>query len=220
DRRGSRPHRGRARWRESDRSGHGHARCRATRPEPRRARRRRAPGACLFQLRHVQGLRRARGRVPSPGARGGGMTAASATVQRDPGWGGAPPNHEPDRVLAACVVALVGFGIMMVYSASAVFAAKEFGSSTYFLTRQAAFAVGGIVAMFVGSQIDYHFYRKLTYPMLAAAAAGLLLCATGLGTTVGGASRWLRLGPVGIQPSEIAKVAIIMYLSYSLAKKA
>lgn len=127
---------------------------------------------------------------------------------------------EPDRLLAACVVALVGFGIVMVYSASAVFAAKEFGSSTYFLARQAAFAVLGILAMAAASRIDYHFYLKLTYPMLIVAAAGLILCATGLGTRVGGASRWLRLGPIGIQPSEIAKLAVIMYLSYSLAKKA
>lgn len=127
---------------------------------------------------------------------------------------------EPDRLLAACVVALVGFGIVMVYSASAVFAAKEFGSSTYFLARQASFSVLGIVAMAAASRIDYHFYLKLTYPMLIVAAVGLILCATGLGTRVGGASRWLRLGPIGIQPSEIAKLAVIMYLSYSLAKKA
>ncbi|MBI2893037.1 MAG: putative lipid II flippase FtsW [Deltaproteobacteria bacterium] len=123
-------------------------------------------------------------------------------------------------MLAACVVALVGFGIVMVYSASAVFAAKEFGASTYFLARQSAFAVFGIVAMAAASRIDYHLYLKLTYPMLFVAAGGLVLCATGLGTRVGGASRWLRLGPIGIQPSEIAKLAVIMYLSYSLAKKA
>lgn len=127
---------------------------------------------------------------------------------------------EPDRVLAAAVVALAGFGIVMVYSASAVFASKEFGSSTYFLARQAAFAVLGIVAMAVSSNIDYRFYRRLTYPILIVAALGLLACATSLGTKVGGASRWIRIGPVGIQPSEIAKLGVILYLSYSLSKKA
>lgn len=127
---------------------------------------------------------------------------------------------EPDRVLAASVVALVGFGVVMVYSASAVFAAKEFGSSTYFLSRQAAFAVLGIAAMAVSSQIDYRFYKRLTYPLLLLAALGLLVCATSLGTKVGGASRWIRVGPIGIQPSEISKLAVILYLSYSLSKKA
>ena len=127
---------------------------------------------------------------------------------------------EPDRVLAASVVALVGFGVVMVYSASAVFAAKEFGSSTYFLARQAAFAVLGIAAMAVSSQIDYRIYKRLTYPLLILAALGLLVCATSLGTKVGGASRWIRVGPVGIQPSEISKLAVILYLSYSLSKKA
>ena len=127
---------------------------------------------------------------------------------------------EPDRLLAACVVALVGFGIVMVYSASAVFASKEFGSSTYFLARQAAFATLGLAAMAVSSNLDYRIYKKLTYPILLVAAAGLLACATSLGTKVGGASRWIRVGPIGIQPSEVAKLAIILYLSYSLAKKA
>jgi cell division protein FtsW len=127
---------------------------------------------------------------------------------------------EPDRVLAASVVALVGFGIVMVYSASAVFASKEFGTSTYFLSRQAAFAVLGIAAMAVSSQIDYRLYKKVTYPILFLAAMGLLICATSLGTKVGGASRWIRIGPIGIQPSEISKLAVILYLSYSLAKKA
>jgi len=131
-----------------------------------------------------------------------------------------PVFGEPDRVLAAGVVALVGFGIVMVYSASAVFASKEFGTSTYFLARQAAFATLGIVAMAISSQIDYRVYKKLTYPILVVAALGLLACATSLGTKVGGASRWIRIGPIGIQPSEIAKLAVILYLSYSLAKKA
>lgn len=128
--------------------------------------------------------------------------------------------REPDRVLAACVVALVGFGVVMVYSASAVFASKEFGTSTYFLARQAAFATLGLIAMTVSSSIDYRIYKKLTYPILLVAAVGLLACATSLGTKVGGASRWIRLGPVGIQPSEVAKLAVILYLSYSLSKKA
>src|SRR5260370_23894943 len=66
----------------------------------------------------------------------------------------------------------------------------------------------------------YHKYRRLTYPILAVVTALLLMCVLGFGHVGGGARRWLALGPIHVQPAEIAKLALVLWLSYSLSKKA
>ncbi|MFO0692630.1 MAG: putative lipid II flippase FtsW [Polyangiales bacterium] len=124
-----------------------------------------------------------------------------------------------DPVLTAVVVALVGFGVVMVYSASAVFADRQFHDGHYFLIRQSIYAVLGIATMFAAAGIDYHRYRPLTYPILGITVLLLFLVGFGMGRTAGGATRWLQIGPVNIQPAEVAKVAIIFWLAYSLSKK-
>jgi cell division protein FtsW len=124
-----------------------------------------------------------------------------------------------DAVLAGAIVALVAFGVVMVYSASAVWASQRYEDGQYFLVRQGIFALLGLFIVFVGARIDYHFYRKLTYPMLAGAVALLFVTALGLGRSAGGAARWIQLGPINIQPAEVAKVALIFWLAYSLSKK-
>jgi cell division protein FtsW len=125
-----------------------------------------------------------------------------------------------DSVLAAVVVALVGFGVIMVYSASAVQATVQYHDPQFFLKRQVAYAVAGLLAMWATSRIDYHRLYKLTYPVLAIVGALLLLCVVGFGHSGGGAARWLSIGPVHVQPAEMAKVALVIWLAYSLAKKA
>jgi cell division protein FtsW len=125
-----------------------------------------------------------------------------------------------DPVLAAVVIALVGFGVVMVYSASAVQATVQHHDPQFFLKRQAAYAVSALVAMWAASRVDYHRLYKLTYPVLAAVGVLLLLCVIGFGHSGGGAARWLSIGPVHIQPAEMAKVALVIWLAYSLAKKA
>jgi len=125
-----------------------------------------------------------------------------------------------DPVLAAVVVALVGFGVVMVYSASAVQATVQYHDPQFFLKRQVAYAVAGLLAMWVASRIDYHRLYKLTYPVLVGVGTLLLLCVIGFGHSGGGAARWLSVGPVHIQPAEMAKVALVIWLAYSLAKKA
>jgi cell division protein FtsW len=119
------------------------------------------------------------------------------------------------------VLFLVGIGIVMVYSASSTLAMKKFGSDYYFLKKQAVFALVGICALVLGRHVPYRAYRRLAYPLLAIALvllAAVLL--SPLGVTAGGASRWLRLGPLRFQPSEFARFALIVYLAYSLEKKA
>jgi cell division protein FtsW len=125
-----------------------------------------------------------------------------------------------DPVLAAVVVALVGFGVVMVYSASAVQATVQYHDPQFFLKRQSAYAVSALVLTWIASRFDYHRLYKLTYPVLAAVGVLLLLCVIGFGHSGGGAARWLAIGPIHVQPAEMAKVALVIWLAYSLAKKA
>lgn len=124
-----------------------------------------------------------------------------------------------DVVLAAVIVALIGFGVVMVYSASVIEATVVFRDPQYFLKRQAVYAGLAIATMFLVSRIDYHRLRPLTYPILGAVTVLLVLSVIGFGHTGGGAARWLRLGPVHVQPSEAAKLALVLWLGYSLEKK-
>ncbi|WP_394832532.1 putative lipid II flippase FtsW [Pendulispora rubella] len=125
-----------------------------------------------------------------------------------------------DAVLAAVVVALIGFGVIMVYSASAVDATLHYKNPHFYLTRQSLYAIAALTVLFLSSRIDYHRLYKLTYPVLAGVGILLTMCVIGLGHRGGGAARWLAIGPVHVQPAEMAKLAIVTWLAYSLAKKA
>ena len=125
-----------------------------------------------------------------------------------------------DHVLAAALIALVGFGVVMVYSASAVQATVQNHDPQYYLKRQAAYAALSLAVMLGLSRIDYHRLYKLTYPVLATVGGLLIACVVGFGHSGGGATRWIALGPVHIQPAEMAKLALVVWLAYSLAKKA
>jgi cell division protein FtsW len=125
-----------------------------------------------------------------------------------------------DPVLAALVIALIGFGVVMVYSASAIEATIQLKDPQFYLKRQVAYAVVALFLMWVTSHVDYHKYRRHTYPILAVVTALLLMCVLGFGHVGGGARRWLALGPVHVQPAEMAKLGLVLWLSYSLSKKA
>jgi len=124
-----------------------------------------------------------------------------------------------DVVLAAAAILLLGFGVVMVYSASAVEATTTFRNPQHFVARQAIYAVGGLLVMLAVSRIDYHRLRPFTYPILGVVTGLMILSVTGFGHTGGGAARWLAIGPVHVQPSEAAKLALILWLAYSLEKK-
>jgi cell division protein FtsW len=124
-----------------------------------------------------------------------------------------------DPVLAAIVVGLLGFGVVMVYSASVIEATVVFRDSQYFLKRQAIYAGVSLVMIFALSRIDYHRFKSLTYPILGGTTVLLILSVIGFGHSGGGATRWLSVGPVHIQPSEAAKLALVLWLAYSLEKK-
>lgn len=129
--------------------------------------------------------------------------------------------NRTDWFMFVIAAMLALFGAMMVYSASAMFALKETESNsqfTYFY-KQIGFTVLGLVAMFVVSRIDYHFYQKtwVVYGILAATAI-LLLAVFGF-PEINGARRWIRFSGFSFQPSELAKVALPIFLAYYLTKK-
>ncbi len=127
-----------------------------------------------------------------------------------------------DALMIAVVCALVAIGLLCVYSGSALksYFLSSNADDTIYLMRQASGAVAGLVAMVVASRIDYSVYQKLAYPLLI--AAWVLLLGTlvpGVGVEVNGASRWVALGPIRFQPGELAKIAAVIYLAYSISKK-
>lgn len=123
-----------------------------------------------------------------------------------------------DLLLAFAIFALLGLGVVLVYSSSAVYADEKYGSSAYFLMRNLAYLSLGLIAMFVGWRIDYRFYRRLVYPLLIGTIL-MLAAVLLLGTRVEGATRWFRLGGLSFQPSEPAKFALVVYLAHSLTNK-
>lgn len=130
--------------------------------------------------------------------------------------------REYDWFILVLAVFLTAVGVIMVYSSSAEMAdtLKRYGGDDlYFLKRQAAYAAIGFLAMYVTMRIDYKKLRRFAVP-------GLLICMVlliavfipGLGGKAGGAARWLRLG-FNLQPVELAKIALILYMAHSLTKK-
>lgn len=123
-----------------------------------------------------------------------------------------------DRGLLLVILMLVVFGLIMVFSASAPAASAYQNNPYYYIIRQAIFAVMGVAAMMVLSYFDYHNYSKFAFLILA--GSFLLLFAVyipGLGVVRNNARRWINIGISTLQPSEVVKVAIIIYFSYSLS---
>lgn len=125
----------------------------------------------------------------------------------------------PDFIIFFAVVALLGIGVVMVYSSSAVSAYVNFDDSYYFLKRQIIWASLGLLAMVLTMNVDYHVWRKLAKPvMLVTLILLVLVLVPGLGKVVNGARRWLGFGSLYLQPSEIAKLSMVLFTSTSLAK--
>ncbi len=125
-----------------------------------------------------------------------------------------------DPVLLASILLLMGFGLVMVYSTSSIYSLKKFNDAFYFLKRQALFMVIGLSIFYIVARININIWKSLAYPLLLVSFVILLLLFTGFGKSVGGARRWLNFGGINIQPVELAKFALIVYLGYSIEKKA
>ncbi|HMC34188.1 MAG TPA: putative lipid II flippase FtsW [Myxococcales bacterium] len=125
-----------------------------------------------------------------------------------------------DPVLLGAVLLLTMLGVVMVYSASAVYAGARLGDGLWFFKRQLAGAALGLFALLVAMRIGYRRLETLATPLLLIALVLLLLVhVPGLGRAAGGARRWLSLGPVQFQPSELVKLALVLWLARSLSRK-
>jgi len=147
-------------------------------------------------------------------------TNAPTTMPVAHGWGTNDYLRNVDPQLAGALVALVGLGIVMVYSASAVRADEAGGDPTRLLVRH-LLAVGlGFAALAITSRIPVDRWARFATPFLILTVVLLsLVFVPGLGRRVNGAVRWLSLGPLSVQPAEIAKLAVAVYLANVLAKK-
>jgi len=127
---------------------------------------------------------------------------------------------QPDYILIATIFILLTIGIIMVFSSSYVMAYKWYDDSFHFFTQQAFSALIAIAVLFVAMHLDYHIWQKFAIPILILSIFLLaMLYFPGVARSVRGARRWINLGPIPFQPSELAKVAIILYIADCLTRK-
>jgi cell division protein FtsW len=123
--------------------------------------------------------------------------------------------------LAFLVAVFNLLGLVMVMSASSVVALDEYGSSWYFVLRQAAWAAAGAVVLVIIARTDYHRWRRVAGPLLVLSL--VLLCLVfvpGIGVGANGATRWIGVGSLTVQPSELAKLAVLIWVADLLARRA
>ena len=126
----------------------------------------------------------------------------------------------PDKWLFAATVGLALFGVVMVYSASAVMAQRDNGSQYYYVIKQGIFTGLGFVVMLALMQIDYKRWKetRIVYGLFAVTV--VLLLAVFAFPATNGAHRWIKLPLFSIQPSELAKLSLIIFLAYFLERRA
>lgn len=121
-----------------------------------------------------------------------------------------------DYNLVAAIILLTCFGLVMLYSTSAYTSTIKYGDDMYFFKKQAAISFVCIAGVLFISMFDYHILARFTGVLYGVAAGSMVLVRTPLGTVSNGARRWLRIGPIQFQPAEIAKIAVIVCLSYMI----
>ena len=125
-----------------------------------------------------------------------------------------------DNLLIVIVMSLAGLGLIMIYSASAMTALQKYGDSFYFLKRQVVWIIISVTVMLLVSKIDLDILKRIHLPLIVLSGVLLILVLIpGVGTEINNSRRWFRLGPLSFQPSELAKVSLIIYLSAYLIKK-
>lgn len=125
-----------------------------------------------------------------------------------------------DKVLLFVILALTLFGLVMVYSASAMLAQKRYGSQFYFLIRQSAWALVGFSGMAAAIRIDYRQYKRPGIALGLLLLSVLMLIIVLFCPVVNGTHRWFRYGAASLQPSEIAKPALVLILAFFLEQQA
>ena len=156
--------------------------------------------------------------------RGGARGGEHAARRRHPTARGPCPAAGRSGLFVALAFLVAVFnllGLVMVMSASAVVARDDYASAWYFVLRQAAWAVAGVVALVVIARVDYHRWRRYAGAFLVVSLVLLaLVLVPGVGVEANGATRWLGVGPLTIQPSELAKLAVLVWVADLLARRA
>jgi cell division protein FtsW len=122
------------------------------------------------------------------------------------------------QLLVLVPLALTAFGIVMVYSATSASATLGNGNPMGYLERQGTYAVLGLIALFVAARTDYRALRRIAPTLVVAALAGCMAVLV-IGERINGARRWIGFGPAQFQPSELAKLAVVVWLAAYLARK-
>lgn len=126
-----------------------------------------------------------------------------------------------DYGLLCSIFLLLFIGIIMVYSSSSYYALYHENSnynSHFYFVKEIIWAVAGTIGMFTTMSIDYHMYKKWT-PWLVLITLGFLVAVLFIGANINGASRWIRLGPLSFQPSELAKYVVVLYLALLIERR-
>jgi len=141
------------------------------------------------------------------------LPAASRTLASSRLW------RRGDRALLLAVAALTAFGLIMVFSASEVQGWLWFHNPAYYFEHQLIWLALGLVLLFAAASIDYHRLRPLAWPLgVVTVVLMVLVLLPHFGVEVNGARRWLRLGPLQMQPAELAKIAAIVFMALWLER--
>lgn len=121
-------------------------------------------------------------------------------------------------ILIGIVLALIAIGLVMLASTSTLHGDTIYHDPSFFIKRQVVALIVGLVAALCAARIDYHVWRNLAVPFACVTVVLLVLVLTPLGLNIKGSSRWLDVGPVNLQPSELAKFSAILLLSWWMTR--
>jgi cell division protein FtsW len=124
-----------------------------------------------------------------------------------------------DKVLFMSTLLLVCASVVMVYSASAIVALERYQQANLFLTKQALWAALGVAVLAIAMRVDYRTYRNEAFIWSVLGVVGLLLVGVLFSPPVNGTSRWFGLGGLGIQPSELSKLACVLFTALILERR-
>lgn len=127
--------------------------------------------------------------------------------------------RRPDYVVIFCAAFLIAFGIVMLSSASSDMGRARFGDTYYYVKHQLLYGLSiGLIGFFVAAKTYYGALQRVALPLFIASLIALLLIFSPLGFAAGGAERWLRIGSITVQPAELLKLTLVIYLAAWLAK--
>ena len=128
------------------------------------------------------------------------------------------PSNKIDYLFLFSIILLTAYGTLMVFSAGEPYAETRYGDGSYFIKKQTVWLIIGATVCFLSSNVDINFYKKYT-PHFYAITTVLLVLVLAVGFVGNGAQRWISIGPLTLQPSEIAKLSMLMMLAYYFSEK-